>query len=88
MMKIPQYLHRPLQVLWWESDEFVVVMLGLILWLLFGGYYFILIGLIVPFFYSRFKKRHSRGFFGHLMYFLGFKKFKGYPEFFMKDFIE
>lgn len=87
-MKIPRYLHRPLQILWWESDEFLILMLSLGLWLIFGGYYFILIGFVVPYIYSKFKKRHSRGFFGHLSYFCGIKSFKGYPEFFMKDFIE
>lgn len=87
-MKIPQYLHKPLQVLWWETDEFMIVGLGFGLWLMFGGYYFIIIGLTVPYIYSKFKKKHSRGFLKHLMYFSGFKGMKGYPDFFMKDFIE
>lgn len=87
-MKIPQYLHRPLQVLWWESDEFLIVMLGFGMWLTFGGYYFVVVGLTVPYVYSKFKKRYSRGFLRHMMYFAGFKRFEGYPEFFMKDFIE
>ena len=50
-MKIPRYLHKPLQVLWWESDEFLIVMIGLGVWLIFGGYYFILIGLVLPYLY-------------------------------------
>jgi len=87
-MKIPQYLHKPLQVLWWESDEFLIVMFGFGMWVMFGGYHFLIIGVVLPYLYSKFKKRYSRGFLKHLMYFSGFKKLKGYPEFFSGRFIE
>ncbi len=88
MARIPQYLHRQMQVLWWEADEFIIFMLGLSLWILFGGYEFLLMGLIVPIIYSKLKKRYPRGLLKHLMYFTGFKEFRGYPSFYIKKFIE
>jgi len=87
-MRIPQYLHRPLVVLWWESDEFALFASGIVLWYLFGGYILLLTGLVIPIVYSKVKKRYPRGFFNHLAYYSGFASFRGYPDFFVKDFYE
>jgi len=86
-MFIPQHLHKPLQVLWWDSDEFMIIFLFLVGGLLFHwGFYLPM--LIVPYLYGRFKKAYPRGFLKHLLYFGGFKEFKKYPIFFEKEFIE
>lgn len=64
-----------------------MVIVGVTLWLIFGIYFLPLI-VVLPYFYSKFKKRYNRGFVGHLLYFSGLADFKGYPNFFSKDFIE
>ncbi|MBI3755257.1 MAG: conjugal transfer protein TraL [Deltaproteobacteria bacterium] len=84
--KIPQYLHRPSQTLWWESDEFGLIIFVFILILVFG-LKFIFLG-IIPYIYSKIKSKYNRGFMNHLPYMLGLKDIKGYPLFFVRRFFE
>ena len=83
----PRYLHRPLQVLWWEADEFAIVMIFFTLALIYG-YLFWLLMIAVPYGYSKFKRKYPRGFIFHLLWFVGLLNFKGYPSFFEKEFRE
>ncbi|MBI5328321.1 MAG: conjugal transfer protein TraL [Deltaproteobacteria bacterium] len=84
--KIPQYLHKPSQTLWWESDEFALILLSLTLLLVFGIKFIFLF--VFPYTYSKIKNKYNRGFVGHLPYMLGLKDFKGCPMFFIKRFTE
>lgn len=86
-MKCPRYLHKPIQVLWWESDEFVIVMMFFILALMFG-YVFWLFLIAGPYIYTKFKRKYPRGFLKHLLWILGFVKVEHYPSFWEKEFIE
>jgi len=85
--KFPQYLGAPLQVLWLESDDLFFFFMFLILAMIFGGVFWGLM-FFVPWLYGRLKKRYSRGFLVHMMYFAGFAKLKGYPLFFERSFYE
>jgi hypothetical protein len=85
--KFPQYLGAPLQVLWLESDDMFFFFMFLTLAMIFGGFFWLLI-FLVPAVYGRIKKRYSRGFLVHMLFFAGFAKLKGYPLFFERDFYE
>lgn len=83
----PQYLSAPLQVLWFEPDELGVVFTFLLFALIYG-YIFWAFLIITPWYYSRAKKRYPRGFFRHVLYFIGITGMKGYPSYFEERFIE
>ena len=87
MFYCPHYLHRPLQVLWWEVDEFVIVIISLMLALMFGYVFWVML-VLVPYGYSKFKKSYPRGFLFHLLWILGLIDFKHYPTYFEKEFRE
>jgi type IV conjugative transfer system protein TraL len=86
-VRCPRYLHKPIQVLWWEADEFVIVMIFFTLALIFG-YVFWLFLFAGPYIYTKFKRKYPRGFFKHLFWFSGVIKMKHYPSFFEKEFLE
>lgn len=83
----PQYLHRPYQVLWFETDDLGIIIVTFTLSLLFGGVFWGFL-LVVPFIYMRFKSKAPRGFFKHLLYYVGLVSFKHYPLFMAKEFYE
>ena len=76
--RLPQFLHKPVQVLWFDAEEFVVVMAtvfvatvvgGLVGWFLFGALF-----LFIPW-----KRSKPRGFMPHLAYRWGVVRLKHYP---------
>jgi type IV conjugative transfer system protein TraL len=85
--RMPQYLSNPIQMLWWEQDEVVVIMVTLCGALFVGGWAWLAL-LVGPFSYSRFKKTYPKGFLKHLLFMVGLMKFEGYPTAFEKHFIE
>ena len=87
MYKIPQYLHRPSQILWFESDEFVILLISLIFGFTMG---LVMLGAGIAGFlgYKKIKKQYPRGFFRHIPYLLGFKTFERFPHVFITDFHE
>lgn len=83
----PQYLGKPIQVLWFELDELIIFIFTLTLALIYGGLMWIIfIG--VQWFYTRTKRKHAKGFLKHILYMLGFLEMKNYPEYFEKEFHE
>ncbi|MFZ2800631.1 MAG: type IV conjugative transfer system protein TraL [Syntrophorhabdus sp.] len=88
MIRIPQYLDVPFQVLYWESDEFAFILLFFTLALAFGGWVLWALLPIGPYTYIHFKRKYNRGFLKHLIYIVGFKEFHGYPSAFCTDFYE
>lgn len=86
--KFPEYLHRPLQVLWWESDELGLMMLALVIGMVFEHIIFWIVPFLGVFQYGKIKKKYPRGFIKHLMYFIGLVKFKHYPDYWEEVFQE
>lgn len=77
--RLPQYLHKPVQVLWFDAEEFVVVLAtvfvalmigGTLGWLLFGSLF-----LFIPW-----KRSKPRGYIPHLIYRYGIMHFRNYPR--------
>lgn len=85
--KIPQYLHRPYQVLFFEVEELVVFIMILFFALVFGGIFW-LVFLPAPFILSRLKKKYPRGYLKHYLYRLSLLQFKGAPTSFENEFYE
>ena len=85
--KFPRYLSNPYQILMFEADELLIILIFLILWLVFG-YIFLILLFIVPYIYFKAKKKYARGFLKHLLYRVGFIKLHNYPIHFQKVFFE
>jgi len=87
MERFPQYLSSPIQVLWWEADDLGIIFICFTLALVFGGPLWLLL-VFGPMLYSRAKKKHSRGFLKHMLYFIGLKDLSPYPGPFERSFRE
>jgi len=85
--RFPQYLSSPLQVLWFEPDELCIMLISFILAMIYGWFFWILL-VVAPWLYSKMKRKYPRGFFKHVLYFLGLLNIKGYPIFFEEIFVE
>lgn len=86
-LKVPQYLHRPYQVLFFETDELVVLVIMLFLGLCFGGIFWLLM-IPVVFLMVHLKKKHPRGYIKHILYQIGLLTFKNAPTSFENRFNE
>lgn len=85
--RCPQYLSCGIQMLWWEQDEVVVLMVCLCLALFIGGYMWLTLA-ICPAVYGRLKKNYPKGFLKHYGYSLGLMRLEGYPTAYEKHFVE
>ncbi|MCP4214234.1 MAG: conjugal transfer protein TraL [bacterium] len=85
--KFPQYLSAPIQIVVMESDTFFVFMFSFCAAMVFKGWAYLLV-IVMPYIYSKLKKRFPNGYFKHLVYIAGLKDLKGYPEAFETEFTE
>lgn len=85
--RFPQYLSAPYQVLWFEADELLLILMFFIFAMVFSAFFWPFV-FIVPWLYGKAKKKYPRGFLKHCLYFLGLLSMKGYPSFFQKEFFE
>lgn len=85
--RIPQYLHRPHQILFFDAEDMALIMLLFVLAMMFG-YIFWLLLFVVPYIYMKTKKKYPRGTLKHVIYRLGLIHFKGSPSIFEKKFME
>ena len=87
MERFPQYLHKPYRVLWFEIDEVVLIGTAFVI----GNFINFKVLLLFPavfFLYRREKRRHPRGWFKQLGFFLGLVTFRGYPGAYISRFYE
>ena len=85
--RFPQYLSKPIQVLWFETDELILFVFTLTLALIYGKIMW-LVFLVTQYFYTRTKRSKPRGFLKHILYMFGFIQMKKYPEYFQREFHE
>ncbi len=85
--KFPQYLSKPIQILWFETDELILFVFTLTLALIYGKIMWIVF-LVTQYFYTRTKRLKPRGFLKHILYLLGLIKIKNYPDYFQREFHE
>lgn len=86
-IRVPQYLHLPLQILWFDSEEVAIIIICYLFGLIFGGYAW-LTPVLGPCLYIYVKRRNPRGYLIHTCYRLGFADLKGYPGYQAREFYE
>jgi len=74
-------------MLWFEMDEWCVVLYCVSAGWIFGGIAWLLVP-TVPYFFIKAKRKGGRGYFKHLLYFWGLTRLKGYPSHFIRNFQE
>ncbi|WP_429885533.1 type IV conjugative transfer system protein TraL [Geoalkalibacter halelectricus] len=84
----PAYLGSPLQVLFWETDDLLMIMMGFVIAQSTDNIWTWSLIVVIPVIYGRIKKDRPKGFLRHLLYFGGFIKMEGYPLYFDKTFRE
>ena len=76
--RLPQYLHKPVQILWFDQQEFILVVATIFVATVVGGLIgWLLVGVLLLF--IPWKRTKPRGFIPHLAYRWGMLRFKGYP---------
>jgi len=88
MVTMPQYLSRPMCVLFWESDELVIGLMALTIAFVVTGVIAFMVAIGVFMLYRRFRKTAGRGFLQHLPYIFGLKSFEGFPHAYIEEFAE
>jgi len=85
--KLNRYLHPPVQVLMFDSDE-VKILVGLLIVAQIVGGIFWALPIIIPYWLFPYKREQNRGFFNHELYHLGLTPLYGYPSTEAKIFFE
>jgi len=76
--RLPQFLHRPVQILWFDSQEFIMVMSTIFVAVIVGGIIgWAFIGALLLF--IPWKRTKPRGFIQHLAWRWGLVRFPHYP---------
>lgn len=86
-VRMPQYLHLPYQVLFFDLEDLIILLMSLAFALIFHlG--LLLLGSFLVFLNQKIKTNYPRGFLIHLLYRMGILTFYKYPFGFEKDFRE
>lgn len=86
--KLTQYLHLPLQFMWFDTNELVIIISFYLIALIMGSWPWWVLLLVGSPYVIKFKRKQNRGFFFQTMYFYGFIKFNGYPDPSEEEFLE
>ncbi len=78
MERFPQYLHQPYRILWFETDEIVLLAGGYMIGN-FVSFKLLLLFPLVFFAYRREKRKRPRGWLKLFGFYLGLMVFRGYP---------
>lgn len=76
--RVPQYLHKPPQILWFDAQEILIIAAVYIGAVTFKGYSWVLL-VFLAWNAIRIKRKKPRGFILHLFYRAGLFKLKHYP---------
>lgn len=76
--RVPQYLHKPLQVLWFDTHDILILLFGGFIAQVLQSYLgLVILGLCVVL--MRIKGSKPRGWVLHSIYRVGLARLKGYP---------
>lgn len=88
---IPRYIDEPPQILWWEMDEAVVVMLCMILGIAINKMiHLTIVGLVAGYLIGKMKNTKQEGYLHHLAWWHGIPTFdiKDIPHSHIREFTE
>jgi type IV conjugative transfer system protein TraL len=85
---IPKYLTSSPQFLFWEQEEFLPILAGFVLAVLYHCFQPIVVGCAVSFVVKAYKKRAPKGFLNHLSYVAGLMDLQGFPVGLSRRFVE
>ena len=71
--RIPKYIDSPIQFLWWELQEGIIIIsmtLGSIL-IIHQAFYGAVVGVIIAAKYAKFKEENVKGYLSHFSYWFG-----------------
>jgi conjugal transfer pilus assembly protein TraL len=91
MVRIPRYIDTQPQILWWELDEVILLVLSLFAGILTRQLtYFLLGGFVATYFVSKLKSGKSKGYVFHWFYWLGIPsfQFRSLPPGHRREFLE
>lgn len=77
-VRMPRYLHKPLQILWFDINEVICIVVFYIAAMSFGGLMWLLL-IIGPAIFIPYKRKQPRGYFQHVLYQAGYAELAGYP---------
>lgn len=78
-VRVPRYLHLPVQILWFDMEDIAILMCCYVLWMVLSSWYVLPLVIIGPYSFMKLKATKPRGFMRHILYQYGFAKLKGYP---------
>lgn len=88
--KVPKDINNPPTVLWFEIDEILIMLVSYVGMLFIGGkvWMWLGIGLVLTVLYMRLKRKKSKGFLKHLLYYALGLNLKLYPPGLIRKFRE
>lgn len=86
---MPQKIGSMPSFLWWEVDEIIVALLGILMFVVSGNILWALLGIGFSYCYTKFyKKNHLRVIWKDIFFSLGILDLTGYPKGIIKKFEE
>jgi len=79
MARVPRYLHLPLQVLWFDTEDIAVILVCYVMWMVVSSWLIVPFVVLAPFLFMKIKATRPRGFLRHKLYRAGFSQLRGYP---------
>jgi len=78
-VKVPRYLHLPVQILWFDLEDIAVLIVMYVIWMLMDKFALLPIFIVAFYLFHKLKVSKPRGFLRHILYEFGFMKLDGYP---------
>lgn len=77
--RLYKYPHQPIQIFWFDRDEWLILIMSYLASMQMGGYLWAFI-FPVSYILIQIKRGQGRGFFMHLLYSIGLTDITGYPN--------
>lgn len=86
--RVPRYLHLPVQIMWFDIEDIVLMILCYTVWLVIGNGWTLPLVVLVPYWFISLKADMPRGYLQHLLYSYGFISMDVYPSPQAVEFVE
>lgn len=86
--RVARYLHKPARILVLEQDEFIIFAAAVFFLLFALNVYAFVVMMALLIIYRKIKATQNRGFFDHIVFMVGLRKFSHFDHVFVKRFSE